>query len=285
MIRTVTFIIIGILVAGVGYYFFDKKQKQSAWWVGECEREELAGRVKLLELRLSSKEAVSAKKSSADDFLGKKEAAARLAELGGRKEELEQTISAIASVWQALDAERIRVARENAVGATWEEIVFKDRTYYDAKVVLIEDAGVTLAHRHGLAKLRISDLDEEQRDFFGLDEESSRLAMKRELQNAANYHMWVDETARQIARDRYLDELLRTRIEAKPNKKSPARQMVAANAPEQKGGMPQLKITSLLAPPRKLDTSRRVYRSGRTVNYYGAPYVPPASETNQTGAP
>lgn len=285
MMRAITFIVIGLLASGAGYYFFDKKQKQSAWWVAECEREELAGRVKLLELRLSSREAVAVKKPVTGDFIGKKEAATRLEELGRRKEELEQTISAIASVWQSLDAERIKIARENAIGATWEEIVFKDRTYHDAKVVLIEDGGVTLSHRHGLAKLRISDLDEEQRDFFGLDEESSRLAMRRELENAANYHSWVDETTAQIARDRYIDELLRTRIEVNPKRKPAALPVVAGNAPEQKGGMPQLKITSLLAPPRKLDTSRRVYRSGRTVNYYGAPYVPQTTENTQTGGP
>ena len=89
--------------------------------------------------------------------------------------------------------EFIRNQRRNATGQKFKSYGLADgRKLQDAVIMSIDDAGVTIRHSDGSARLRYADLDEAQRQFFGLEETSSLAAQEQESREALAYERWID---------------------------------------------------------------------------------------------
>jgi hypothetical protein len=87
----------------------------------------------------------------------------------------------------------IQRQREQATGRTFEKLVLPSgRTFSNARVAAINDAGVTLRHAEGSARMRIDDLSPEQQVFFGLEVDLAIAAERREFESAVSYERAVD---------------------------------------------------------------------------------------------
>jgi hypothetical protein len=84
--------------------------------------------------------------------------------------------------------------RKNAVGIRFKTIsLVSGRTYEDAEVVAVDDAGVAIRHANGSARLRFKDLYLSQQAFFGLEDESAQKAEDQEAVVFGIYNVWVDQ--------------------------------------------------------------------------------------------
>lgn len=275
MLRSLTFVFIGAAAAASVYYFSARKAHDSAWWADECERQELVSRLEIYRMRLAAM-----KKESLDDKVeaaleAKAEREAKLAGLERRADELRGAIASTELAFRAAHMERLQQARARVVGSEWPEFAAGDgRVFYDAKVIAVTDAGVSLRHRNGSVTVRYADLTEEQQVFFGQDEELSVAAQEAERRISSDYHSRVDKELGEIERSREIDEMI-AKEERKLARKAVTKRAVpawippVAQAPVRK---PVLEITPLSAPARRVGPGRPIYSDSRpqTTIYYGA---------------
>lgn len=175
-----------LLVIGCG----DKPD--SAWWQGEEERIGLEHDLELKKFRYDQ--------VYTDDFnqlqdLDKSNAATAVTLTGLRDQRMQLAASIISMESQRDEVRRTAILnqRQRAMGGTHEELTVQSgRTFRAVSVASIDDAGVTIRHEHGSAKLRYSDLTAEQRILFGLEQDLAVAAEGQEKKDALAYERWVD---------------------------------------------------------------------------------------------
>lgn len=169
----------------------------------------------------------------------------------------------------AMREDFLRSRREAVIGKTFETFTaWSGRTYHEVSVSSVDDAGVTIRHADGAARLRYEVLSDDQRQLFGLDAESALAAAAKERTDAVEYESWIDRwwvanREKEAERDRLAAIEKASRIVSAP---SNDQQIVAANV-------------SPLAKPATAFSSRgsrysrryNRYRSSYSNYYYPVP--------------
>lgn len=167
---------------------------ETAWWQGEQQRLELAHDLDLKDYRYEKADLRSfeeLEKLRASNESDRK----RLLDLSREQTALISEVDSIERQLLAVGGERIVKQRQMALGKKFKEFPVADgRTLKNATVAAVDDAGVTIRHEDGSARLVYADLDDRQRQFFALDEHASLAAQEVERRQAIAYELWIDNT-------------------------------------------------------------------------------------------
>ena len=268
--------LIGLLAVLVIWVSRDKQPDDIEWWVQERNRVDLAQRLKVQEFRYEQ-----AAPRFAQEDLGKRRLALKAlrdkaVSLAERRDELKAETAAIEKEMGAFRKTSLANLRSSHVGLEFEEFRSRGgRVYRDVKVVAVGDAGVTIQHGDGMARLGFGDLTPEQRVFFGLEEEAFTKAVERESKAAADYLGWLEARMEEIEAEQDANYRRKLALAKAEQQREPAR----LNWSSATAGR---SVSALSQPARPIgdpSASRRV-RYRRSTRYY---YVYPA--TNYRAAP
>lgn len=93
--------------------------------------------------------------------------------------------------------ESVEARRAEAMGKRMERFeTMTGRIYKDVRITRISDAGISLSHADGAARLRFEDLSPEQRQYFGINGEDAAEVYAREMKARAAYEKLVEEKER-----------------------------------------------------------------------------------------
>lgn len=181
------FAVIGLFSVGC-----DGSRGEAAWWQGEQEKIELEHQLELKSYRFEQR--------YSRDFeeLGKFRIAIEtshslIVPLRQQRLDLTENISLLEGQWSAFRESTIREKRQRAIGQTFQELgLISGRKFQNVSVAAIDDAGVTIRHADGSARLRFADLSSSQRVLFGLEGDLAVAAEEKEAKNALNYERWID---------------------------------------------------------------------------------------------
>ncbi len=169
-----------------------KNDGQSVWWQGEQNRVELTHDLALKEYRLQH--SGYEKMAELEKFrISNKAAELRLRDLRGKQAGLILEVELMSRRFVASRREFVGNQRKAALGKKFNELAVADgRNFRDVAIVSIDDAGVTIRHADGSARLAYADFDEGQRVIFGLEEGSSLAAQEEEERQSLAYERLID---------------------------------------------------------------------------------------------
>jgi hypothetical protein len=162
-------------------------------WELEQERVELEQRLKLGEYRLGL---MSPDGMSELDRLTAivKESEQKLKFLRSDKNSLTVEVNTIEQDCRNLCESAIEAQRSKSTGLRFPSLTINDgRTFINASITQVDDAGVAIRHEHGAARLRYGDLSESQRALFGLEESSALAAEEIERREAIAYEKSIEQ--------------------------------------------------------------------------------------------
>ncbi len=260
----------------------------AVWWDGERQRMELGHQLELLDYKLQQ---------SGYGLLGNLEKLrvsnradqVRLEALLANRSELKVELESIERQLKSFKTAALLQQRRRAVGRTFDTFESSDgRKFHDVSVVSVEDAGVTLRHADGSARLRYADLDPQQRDFFGLEEGVALAAEEQEAREALAYERWIDV---RVAAAREKEALA---IASEEHESRLVREMRFLHAPRLESPQSLARNQRPLAQPAKsvgrgFSSYNRSYRRSRPTyryvfyNHY-SPSVPQNSSVNRSQA-
>ena len=202
-----------------------KDSDRAAWWQGEQERIGLGQQLELKNFRFEQ--------ACSDDLenlerlrQAAKETASMLDSLRQRRVSLGGEVESLERNRVAFRESMIRAQRQRATGKTFEALnLVSGRKFHDVSVASIDDAGVTIRHVNGSARLRFADLDAKQREFFGLEADLALVAEEKESRDAAAYGRWIDQ---QMAAARAKDEAVAKNVTREDLGARQARSLIAA---------------------------------------------------------
>lgn len=169
-----------------------KDQSQAEWWQGEQERIALLHQVELKQYRVTQSnfngfEELKRLAGLAQDRTG------YLASLGRQRQALTDELALLERNWIDLQETTIRNQRNRSIGRTFKSFESASgRKFQEVSVAAIDDAGVTIRHRDGSARLRYADLNPEQQVLFGLDADLASAAEQKESMAAIAYEREID---------------------------------------------------------------------------------------------
>lgn len=230
----------------------------AAWWQGEQQRLELSKNLELKEYRYQQTaggDVAEFEKLCASNHSGK----LRRSELVQNHFALSAEIESMERQLVALREDSIQNQRQIALGKKFKQFsVSSGRTYVDVSVAMIDDAGVTLRHADGSARLTYSDLDDAQRRFFGLEESSSLAAHEQEKRQALAYEQWIDSSVAVVRAKTERDSFSAKQDEEVARR---ARTMLAANQTSYSS------TRALAQPAKSFGGYSRSYSSYRRPSY------------------
>lgn len=205
-LRLLAFPFAGLFVAW-GLAGCDRRAPSADWWQGERERIELSHRVELMHFRYDQLGVGDFEKFEALQQANVA-TAARLKSLRERQGALAEEVRALEDGWSDFRKNVLREQRQNALGAKYATLTSASgRSYKDVAVAAIDDAGVSIRHASGSARLRFEDLSAEQRALFGLEPDLATAAIARETESAQGYYEWLQNgiEARQAKEERRME--------------------------------------------------------------------------------
>jgi uncharacterized protein YqgQ len=278
MVKSITFILLSGLVVG-GFYYFDRGDSSNETWLeNERYRMDLEAQIEVASMRLErlEREGENGKLGAAIENLENS-----VAKFDSRMKEfttLSREVVKLEEQFLAFREKRSEELRSRAVGFKWPEFVSASgRSLKDVEVITVDDSGVMLRHKDGSARLRYGDLTEEQRCFFGLEEESAIAAMKEELRRAQAYEQWLREEEEYAKINSIVKKEDTKMAKYSSTLKKPfpkAKRFVAEPYPEEVSPIESsLKVTSLSEPPRKVNQNPRFRVRGtpRYIYYNSVP--------------
>jgi hypothetical protein len=175
-------------------------------------------------------------------------------------------------------AEDVEKRRAEETGKKYKEYTtLEGRVYKDVTITKITDAGISISHADGLARLRFEHLTPEQRKNFGITQEGSEAIYAKEMKAQAAYEMEV--AAKQKEQQKAKEELLAKQTVALLE----AERLMAERAQNQQAttkiestleipGLPHVRGSnnSVLYPTHRYSPSQRAI-------YHGGGYVYPGS--------
>jgi hypothetical protein len=228
---------------------------------GEREIIELGYLLALLKTRLEARAP-----AAATETLGELDGQLQqLADLRRKLERQSQTLRAdVDAMADGFESFRIAVlheCRRAATGLALDRMTVKNgREFEDVSVIGIEDYGVSIRHRYGVATLRYNQLTSEQQVRFGMDEGLARLAEKRQYEAALAWHKQAQRES-----------------PAKPERSDTGYRATPSRNPASLAAATPARRSSPLAEPARQFGSGSIYRYYRTryrpVFYY-TPYQP-----------
>ena len=229
----------------------EEKRHSADWWQGEQERLELTHRLELQQFRFE--QAYSREFEEFQKLQRSTSATAGLLKsLRQQHLELSEDVESLQNHWAQFRESILRDQRQRAVGKVFETIsLTSGKTYENVSVASIDDAGVTIRHADGSARLRFADLNAGQRLFFGLEADLALAAAEKESQDALAYEQWINERMVSIQQQKAEASALtrRDQVAAAELRESQASQLLAASS-----------ARALAQPARSV--------SGRSWSYY-----------------
>ena len=238
---------------------------------GEQQLIELGQRLKLMEYRAELADTGTfGELRSLEEHL--RAISGQISDMAARRAELEASTARLEDELAEAKALVIRDCRERAIGREFDPLVVRDgRSFARVRVVSVDDAGVSIRHEHGAARLRYQDLTAAQQLEFGMDADLAAAAERRERDEIAAYDEWLET------------EMARAEEAEARKPQESARSLATA-------GMTSRRVTdeaasgrtSLLAQPARpfgtgsiYGSSRyRSYRPSYRYVYYYQPYCP-----------
>ena len=210
-----------------------RDESRAEWWHGEQERTALSQEVKLLQYRLDHSQAKM--QTDLEHLDGRTQADALLLQgLRQKLSDLSSDVAKLQSDWSDFKSSILREQRQLAIGKSHPTFqLATGRTFQDVSVVAIHDAGVTIRHADGSARLRFEDLNTEQQAYFGLEEHLALAAEEKESLTTATYERGIDTQMALIQQqEKLVADITRREEQAARQKWSQlAAQYVAASVP------------------------------------------------------
>lgn len=178
-----------------------QRKDQAAWWQGEQQRIEVSHQLELANLRYErlSPHQVGELEKLREEIIRQGDT---LVALKARSSLLKQEIQSLELQRAEFQKSVLRDRRQRVLGMKFEKYPLNSgRVFEDVSVTSIDDAGVSIRHTDGSARLRFSDLDSAQRAFFGLEEQLAVAAEKQEAVAAAAYERWIDKQMTEVSRE------------------------------------------------------------------------------------
>lgn len=253
----------------------EARESDADFWRNEREIIELAQRLKLAEYRLGLSE--FRKAGELDDLKARlSENEARLSDLQAQRASLAVEVQNLEQGNKKQRGSALQQKRMKALGMKFETLPARDgRTFSNVTITKVDDAGVAFRHEHGAARLRYSELSDDKRSFFGLEESTALAAEQKEISDALAYERQIDLEMEEIWRR----ESMAASLE-KAYKPSQSTRSLASVSPR------QLRTSKLSEPAKAFGTSPTYrsyyysgYRSYRPVYryYYRYPTCPTPS--------
>jgi hypothetical protein len=165
-------------------------------------------------------------------------------------------------------AEDVEKRRAEETGKKYKEYTtLEGRVYKDVTITKITDAGVSITHADGLARLRFEQLTPEQRKDFGITKEGAAAVYTEEMKAQAAYEAKVE--VQQKEQQKAKDELL-------------AKQTAALLAAEM-AVRPQQIHSSKIESTLEIPTYPVIRGSGNAVLYGTRRYTPSSTNYNYNG--
>ena len=182
----------GILALLLSLSACDRQNEQAERWRIERERVEVGQQLELAKLKLEM--------SASGDFEALEVLRAEnerneglLVDFKVQRVALQRELSELDRSAEDFRMGVLKKRRHEMLGASFETLlVGSERAFEKVSVLAIDDAGVSIRHLHGTARLGFSDLDAGQRVQFGLDEELAESAHQREAAHVAAYERQID---------------------------------------------------------------------------------------------
>ena len=198
-----------LMAAGCG-----KRQDTADWWQGEQQRIELSHQLELKKYRFE--QAYSHDFEQLESFRRSiKVAAPQLISLRQQRLTLGDQIGSLEGQWGHFRESAIRDQRQQAMRNSFEKLTLvSGRTFVNASVASIDDAGVTIRHSDGSARLRYADLDAKQRILFGLEADLAQAADEKEARDVAAYESWVETRMLALNEKKIKESAVAERVES-----------------------------------------------------------------------
>jgi|GEM_PF-7100267 len=262
------------LVVG-GFYYCDQEVPSDETWLdNERYRMDLQNQIEVTGMRLERREREGENGKLGEAITNLESLTAGFDKRMAEYEALSQEVVEMEADFLSFRERQLGELRSRAMGREWPEFVSATgKVLKDAKVITVDDTGVMLRHQDGAARMRYEDLTDEQRCFFGLEEESAIAALKEEHRRAQDYEQWVrngEEDAR--IRDIVLqEEAAMLKYSSRLRKPLPRAKRFRAVVPPPvvASSNSLLKIRSLSDPPQKVNQNPRFrVRGTPRYNYY-----------------
>jgi hypothetical protein len=168
-------------------------------WDMEMDAVEISKDIKLLGYRLSLQEPAYGELVALKSGMVKMKAKKQV--LLADQIRLQSEVDALEVDHEKMTTRFIKSRRSEIIGTRIDELVVAaGRVYRNVKIIDIGDAGVDFRHEGGSTRLRYNELSEAQRDYFGLNPASARIALMTEAMNQKAYEEWVSAS---IEKDLY----------------------------------------------------------------------------------
>lgn len=211
----------------------ERDEARAEWWNGEQERIELCHQVELMQYRLDHSQARQLADLERLDH-GIKANDSLLHSLRQQHSDLSADLEKLEMNWSDFKSSIIREQRQLAMGKTYQTLQLSSgRKFEDVSVMAIHDAGVTIRHSDGCARLSFEDLDSGQQLFFGLEKHLAVAAVEKESLAAAAYEQGFEKQMAAIHQQEKLVAEITKREDAAARQKwsQIAAQYVAASKP------------------------------------------------------
>lgn len=171
----------------------ERDQSQAEWWQGERK---IIGLSQQLKLKKYRHELVCTHDFESLERLRNttETATSSLRVLRKQYLTLSHEVVSLEGEWDEFRRTTIQNQRHRTIGKSFEAIhLVSGRKFQEVTVFAIDDAGVTIRHADGSARLRFADLDSGQQVFFGLEKDLAVDAEEKEAEAAAVYERWIDD--------------------------------------------------------------------------------------------
>ncbi len=176
-----------LLTAGCG-----DQEGKIAWWRGEQERIELSHQLALNQLRLER--LGGGEVSNLEELTSaNRTIASAIESLKTQKLELSDQVESLQGGFEGFRKSILNAQRQKLIGKSFEKFEsLSGRSYEMVTIATIDDAGVTLRHSVGSARLGYEDLGPDQCRHFGIDVDLARTAVEQEKMEAVAYDQWIE---------------------------------------------------------------------------------------------
>ena len=254
-----------------------RNENQAEWWQGEQERIALSHQVELKEYRFSKSHASGYEEMTKLRTLAKTNMNL-IRDLNQRRIALDVEVELLEGEFVGFKQSSIQGQRDRAIGRTFDTMILPSgRTFMQVKVAAIDDAGVTIRHAEGSARMSFSDLNSEQQVLFGLEMDLALVAEKKELESSVDYERAVDrQLVAMKAREKLIAEAARREDQSlQANRARVASQQIASSSVRPLA-QPATSFGNRSWSSSSYYSTYRSYRPTYRYVYYGSPsYVQP----------
>lgn len=160
------------------------------WIRLNSDRVDLECRLSIARMKLNRLESRSHEQEAANALLN--DLTTRQIRLLDRQIALEREIKTTEDAMLSMKARHLELSRELAVGMEFSPLrTISGRSYDQAKIIRVTDAGIQIRHATGTARLLFQDLSDAQRHQFGLDEGLAIAALKTEASLLRTYEAQI----------------------------------------------------------------------------------------------